>query len=94
VDCFNWKRKPYFPKFFELPPEIRAAIIHEYLQAEAEAEAGRLSKHCHYDAFGSRCCVWEYPNVLISCDNQRVPRPSLPQRLRALPKVGSQLLHL
>lgn len=58
-----------FKKFLELPPELRAHVIHEYLKLEREA--GRLSKHVHHDAWGNRCCVWDYPDVLIACDNQK-----------------------
>lgn len=57
-----------FKKFLELPPELRADVIHEYLKLERKA--GRISKHVHHDAWGNRCCVWDYPDVLIACDNQ------------------------
>ncbi|KAH7409797.1 hypothetical protein DE146DRAFT_751520 [Phaeosphaeria sp. MPI-PUGE-AT-0046c] len=59
---------PSFTLFNQLPPELRAEVIDSYLMMERED--GRLSKHCHYDGWGSRCCVWEYPDLLIACDNQ------------------------
>jgi hypothetical protein len=60
--------KSTFHNFLQLPAELRMTAIHEYLILEREA--GRLSGHCHHDAFGNRCCVWEYPNLLIAYDNQ------------------------
>jgi len=59
---------PYFPRFRDLAPEIRQLIIHQYLLGERQD--GRLSKQCPHDKFGSRCCVWEDPDVLIACDSQ------------------------
>jgi hypothetical protein len=44
--------------------------VHEYLLLEREA--GRLSMVQHYDEFNNPCCKWEYPDVLIACDNQNV----------------------
>lgn len=29
-----------------------------------------MCQHRHIDECGNRCCVWEYPNVLIICDNE------------------------
>lgn len=57
-----------FTLFKQLPAELRADIIDSYLMMEREE--GRLSRHCHYDDRGSRCCVWEYPDLLITCDNE------------------------
>lgn len=76
----------YFPGFTRLAPEVREQIIHEYLLGEREAS--RLSKHCHYEKLGSRCCVWEYPDVLIACDNQDTrtfPPPETGLALRGWP---------
>ncbi|KAI4674515.1 uncharacterized protein J4E88_008251 [Alternaria novae-zelandiae] len=61
--CPDW-----FQKFLDLPGELRESIMHEY--ALMECDAGRLSEHQHYDEFSNPCCKWEYPNVLIACDNQ------------------------
>ena len=61
--CPDW-----FQKFLDLPGELRESIIHEY--ALMERDAGRLSKHQHFDEFNNPCCKWEYPKVLIACDNQ------------------------
>jgi hypothetical protein len=58
----------YFQKYTDLPGELREIIMHEYLLLERDA--GRLSKHQHYDEFSNPCCKWEYPRVLIACDNQ------------------------
>jgi hypothetical protein len=52
----------------DLPAELCELVTHEYLKLERAA--GRLSKQCHHDNFGSRCCVWDFPEVLIACDNQ------------------------
>jgi hypothetical protein len=57
-----------FKRFMDLPAELRVLVIHEYVKLERAA--GRLSKHCHSDKFGSRCCVQDFPEVLIACDNQ------------------------
>jgi len=72
---------PWFPRFLELPAEIREIAIHEYLLLECQS--GRLSKHCHYDKFGSQCCVWDYPEVLIACDNQNASTFPPPETARA-----------
>jgi hypothetical protein len=56
-------------------------VIHEYLILEREA--GRLSRHCHHDAFDNHCCFWEYPNLLIPCDNQEPNTFPLPESARA-----------
>jgi hypothetical protein len=61
--CYQW-----FRKYLELPIEVRELIMHEYLLLERKA--GRLSKHQHYDHWGNSCCKWQYPVVLIACDNQ------------------------
>ena len=61
--CPDW-----FQKFLYLPGELRESIMHDY--ALMECDAGRLSEHQHYDEFSNPCCKWEYPNVLIACDNQ------------------------
>ncbi|KAG9190353.1 beta-glucosidase [Alternaria panax] len=58
----------WFRQLLDLPAEIREGIMHEYLLLERDA--GRLSKHQHYDEFNNPCCKWEYPRVLIVCDNQ------------------------
>lgn len=82
----KYKLPPYFPKFLRLPAEIGELVIHEYLLMEREAD--RLSLHCHYDCFGSRCCVWDYPGVLIACDNQNpntLPPPETARALRGRP---------
>jgi hypothetical protein len=73
--------QPTFHGFLLLPAELRIAVIHEYLVLEREA--GRLSKHCHYDRFFNRCCVWEYPDLLIACDNQEPNTFPLPETARA-----------
>jgi hypothetical protein len=70
-----------FQRFLKLPAEIRAAIIHEYLLLERKAR--RLSKNHHYDDWGSRCCVWEYPNAFIACDNQDPSAFPPPETARA-----------
>jgi hypothetical protein len=59
----------------DLPAELRELVTHEYLKLERAA--GRLNKHCHHDNFGSRCCVWDFPEVLIACDNQMFPPPGM-----------------
>jgi hypothetical protein len=61
--CPDW-----FQRFLQLPGELRESIIHEY--ALMERDAGRLSEHQHYDEFHNPCCKWEYPKMLIACDNQ------------------------
>ena len=61
--CPDW-----FQKFLDLPGELRESIIHEY--ALMERDDGRLSKHQHFDEFSNPCCKWDYPKVLIACDNQ------------------------
>ncbi|KAH6864841.1 hypothetical protein BKA58DRAFT_431451 [Alternaria rosae] len=61
--CPDW-----FQKFLDLPGELRESIMHDY--ALMERDAGRLSKHQHFDEFNNPCCKWEYPKVLIACDNQ------------------------
>ncbi|KAJ4372274.1 hypothetical protein N0V83_004048 [Neocucurbitaria cava] len=59
---------PYFPGFLQLPPELRGEIMHQYFLAESEAS--RLSQHRHRDGWGNPCCMWEYPDSLVACDNQ------------------------
>lgn len=59
---------PPFPYFIKFPAELRIQVFHDYLLGEREG--GRLSKCQHKDVWGNRCCVWEYPDVLIACDNQ------------------------
>jgi hypothetical protein len=81
VSSISYDAPPFFPKFLQLPAEIREEVTHEYLPLERVA--GRLSKHVHYDRFGSRCCVWEYPDVLIACDNQDSATFPPPETARA-----------
>jgi hypothetical protein len=81
MSSMSYDVPPYFPKYLQLPAEIREESTHEYLLLEREA--GRLSKHVHYDRFGSRCCVWEYPDVLIACDNQDSATFPPPETARA-----------
>ncbi|KAF1838166.1 hypothetical protein BDW02DRAFT_605452 [Decorospora gaudefroyi] len=58
----------WFQRYPELPGELREAIMHQYCLMERDA--GRLSKHEHYDEYCNPCCKWDYPRVLIACDNQ------------------------
>ncbi|CAO2656825.1 Nn.00g056280.m01.CDS01 [Neocucurbitaria sp. VM-36] len=72
----SYEVPPYFPHFLQLPPEIRGMVTHQYLLDDRAA--GQLSKHQHSDWWGCQCCVWEYPEALIACDNQDpsvVPNP-------------------
>ncbi|KAH5040877.1 hypothetical protein HBI40_023140 [Parastagonospora nodorum] len=81
-EAYHHKSMPVlFKKFLQLPPELRAHVIHEYLKLERED--GRLSKHVHHDAWGNRCCVWDYPDVLIACDNQERKTFPPPETTRA-----------
>jgi hypothetical protein len=81
-DGSKWKFVPVlFRHFMDLPAELRVLVIHEYLQLERAAD--RLSKHCHRDNFNSRCCVWDYPDLLIACDNQDLSTCPAPDTGRA-----------
>lgn len=81
LDACKFRLPPKFRVLLQLPPELRALVIHEYLLLERQA--GRLSKHCHYDDYGHRCCVWEYPDALIACDNQNPTTFPPPETARA-----------
>jgi hypothetical protein len=63
----SYQPPPYFPLFLRLPAELRKDIIHQYLLEEFKDTKDR--QHRHVDGWGNRCCVWEYPDVLIACDN-------------------------
>jgi hypothetical protein len=93
----SYQPPPYFPYFFRLSPELRKDIIHQYLLEEFKH--GNMCQHRHVDGWGNHCCVWEYPEVLIACDNQNssiFPPPesaSCPERwLPALACTCPQLL--
>ncbi|KAH3944205.1 hypothetical protein HBI56_034130 [Parastagonospora nodorum] len=63
MDCFMGESQ-----LLKLPAELRLQILHKYLILESEA--GRLSKHRHYDEWQNPCCFWDFPKVLVACDNQ------------------------
>jgi hypothetical protein len=60
--------EPTFHPFQRLSAELRMMVVHQYLLLEREAD--RLSEYIHHDEFGNRCCILEYPKLLIACDNQ------------------------
>ncbi|KAF2123368.1 hypothetical protein P153DRAFT_371694 [Dothidotthia symphoricarpi CBS 119687] len=68
VGHMSYEPPAYFPLFLQLPPELRVNVMHEYLLLESEKES--LGGLQHYDVYWNRCCVWDYPEVLIACDNQ------------------------
>ncbi|KAH7091362.1 hypothetical protein FB567DRAFT_625914 [Paraphoma chrysanthemicola] len=95
---------PKFQCYLQLPAELRALVIHEYLLLEQQA--GRLSTHRHDAEYGNGCCVWEYPNTLIACDNQdpttipapetgRTPQGWLPTlAFTSKPMLGELTVHM
>jgi hypothetical protein len=93
VDCVSYVCPDYqwFQRFLSLPGELRENITHVYLLLESDA--GRLSKHQHYDQFSNPCCTWKYPWELIACDNQEAK--AFPEASTGrCPMVGCQTLHL
>lgn len=76
MDCYMGESK-----LLDLPAELRLQILHEYLILESEA--GRLSSHRHYDEWRNPCCFWDFPKVLIACNNQDSSTFPPPETARA-----------
>lgn len=82
-----------FPQFMQVPAEIRAKIINQYLITERNLDwyvdhnglepfSGGMKKAIHHDDFGSPCCVWNWPESLTICDKaseQDLPHILLPK---------------
>lgn len=51
-----------------LPTEIRKLIIAQYVHLEVNS--GNPGKRCHPGGPNHRCCVWDYPDVLVICNAQ------------------------
>jgi hypothetical protein len=97
VGYMSYQPPPYFPKFLLLPAELRTEIYHQYLLEEFKDS--KVCQHRHFDDWGNGCCVWEYPHVLVACDNHDsgfFPSPetaSIPEGwLPALARTCPQLL--
>ncbi|KAI2486458.1 hypothetical protein Ptr902_00591 [Pyrenophora tritici-repentis] len=91
VNYISYVCPDWFPKFTQLPTELRELVIHEY--ALLEQGAGRLRKHRHHNGFRNPCCMWQYPYELIACDNQETSVFSKPEAGRCpqgwLPNLAS-----
>lgn len=62
-----------FPKFCELPAEIREMVMHEYLLSERDA--GRLRQNRHRCSVYSDSCTWNYPEAFVACE--AIPKPEI-----------------
>jgi hypothetical protein len=58
----------WFQLFPDLPAELRETVVYGCLLVERDA--GRLSKHLHFDEFNNPCYKWYYPKVLVAYGNQ------------------------
>jgi hypothetical protein len=104
VGYMSYKPPPYFPEFLLLPAELRTEVYHQYLLEEFKD--GKKCQHRHFDDWGHRCCVWEYPDVLILCDNHdssvfpppetaNIPEGWLPALARTCPLLlGEVIKHM